>query len=146
MHVSTLFCRVREKFKGSGKRVYCIPRQCNYCLKNLKNFWRKNFFRTTTPPPRQQLFRENIFPDVYVTIAFQRLYLNFSYQVLVLCEKNKYLALCAEIFHPKKWLGPNKQFLGAPRTWGPGAISLSHDDEYPPFVGGIQFSLTNADN
>jgi hypothetical protein len=26
------------------------------------------------------------------------------------------------------------------------AISLSHDDEYPPFLGGIQFSLTNADN
>jgi hypothetical protein len=25
-------------------------------------------------------------------------------------------------------------------------ISLSHDDEYPPFLGGIQFSLTNADN
>jgi hypothetical protein len=26
------------------------------------------------------------------------------------------------------------------------SISLSHDDEYPPFLGGIQFSLTNADN
>jgi hypothetical protein len=26
------------------------------------------------------------------------------------------------------------------------AISLSDDDEYPPFLGGIQFSLTNADN
>jgi hypothetical protein len=26
------------------------------------------------------------------------------------------------------------------------AISLSHDDEYPPFLGGIQSSLTNADN
>jgi hypothetical protein len=25
-------------------------------------------------------------------------------------------------------------------------ISLSHDDEYPPFLGGIQFSLINADN
>jgi hypothetical protein len=25
-------------------------------------------------------------------------------------------------------------------------FSLSHDDEYPPFLGGIQFSLTNADN
>ena len=25
-------------------------------------------------------------------------------------------------------------------------ISLSHDDEYPPFLGGIQFLLTNADN
>jgi hypothetical protein len=24
--------------------------------------------------------------------------------------------------------------------------SLSHDDEYPPFLGGIKFSLTNADN
>jgi hypothetical protein len=26
------------------------------------------------------------------------------------------------------------------------SISLSHDDEYPPFLGGIQFSLTNAGN
>jgi hypothetical protein len=26
------------------------------------------------------------------------------------------------------------------------SISLSHDDEYPPFLGGIQFSLANADN
>jgi hypothetical protein len=25
-------------------------------------------------------------------------------------------------------------------------ISLSHDDEYPPFLGGIKFSLSNADN
>jgi hypothetical protein len=25
-------------------------------------------------------------------------------------------------------------------------ISFSHDDEYPPFLPGIQFSLTNADN
>jgi hypothetical protein len=25
-------------------------------------------------------------------------------------------------------------------------ISLSHDDEYPPFLGGIQFSLTISDN
>jgi hypothetical protein len=33
----------------------------------------------------------------------------------------KNLALCAEIFHPKKWLGPNKQFLGALRTWDPPA-------------------------
>jgi hypothetical protein len=26
------------------------------------------------------------------------------------------------------------------------AISLSHDDEYPPFLGGIQFSSSNADD
>ena len=26
------------------------------------------------------------------------------------------------------------------------SISLSDDDEYPPFLGGIQFSLTNAGN
>jgi hypothetical protein len=34
-------------------------------------------------------------------------------------QKNKYLALCAEIFHPKKWLGPNKKFLRAPEPGGP---------------------------
>jgi hypothetical protein len=27
-----------------------------------------------------------------------------------------------------------------------GQINLSHGDEYPPFLGGIEFSLTNADN
>jgi hypothetical protein len=26
------------------------------------------------------------------------------------------------------------------------AISLSNDDEYPPFLGGIKFSLSNAGN
>jgi hypothetical protein len=25
-------------------------------------------------------------------------------------------------------------------------LGLSHHDEYPPFLGGIQFSLINADN
>jgi hypothetical protein len=35
--------------------------------------------------------------------AFQRLYLNFSYQISVLCPKNpNILPFCTEIFHPKK--------------------------------------------
>jgi hypothetical protein len=32
--------------------------------------------------------------------------------------------------------------LSALHVWDP--ISLSHDDEYPPFLGGIQSSLTNG--
>jgi hypothetical protein len=35
----------------------------------------------------QQFFRGKYFPDEYVAIAFQRLYLNFSYQFSVLCPK-----------------------------------------------------------
>ena len=65
-----------------------------------KFFPEKNFFGQQQPPPVDNFLG---FPDEYVVIAFQRLYLNFSYQISV---------LCAEIFHPKKLLGPNKKFLG----------------------------------
>ena len=74
----------------------------------------RNFFWTTTPPPRRQLFKEKNFPDEYDVIAFQRLYLNFSYQISLLCPKN-------QISCPLRGnisFGPNKKFLGAPRTWG----------------------------
>jgi hypothetical protein len=54
-----------------------------------KIFPEKNFFRQQPSPPQ-------------TIIALQRLYLNFSYQISLLCPKNKYLALCAEIFLPKK--------------------------------------------
>jgi hypothetical protein len=57
-----------------------------------------NFF-----PKRKKKFREKIFSDEYVEIAFQTLYLNFSYQISVISPKKQiYLALCAEIFNPQK--------------------------------------------
>jgi hypothetical protein len=64
----------------------------------------KNFFgqQQNAPPPLRQL-REKHFTDEYVVIAFQQLLPQFfTYHFSVLCPKNKYLALCSEIFHPKK--------------------------------------------
>jgi hypothetical protein len=69
------------------------------------------FRRTTPPPPRRQLFRSKNFPDEYVAIAFQGLYLNFRCQISVFSPKNRY-----------RVLGPNKKFSGAPSTSVPGAI------------------------
>ena len=46
-------------------------------------FWKKLFSDNNNLPP--PFFREKILPDEYVVIAFQRLYLNFSYQISVLC-------------------------------------------------------------
>jgi hypothetical protein len=57
---------------------------------------------TSPPPPRLQLFRENIFPDVFVVIAFQRLYLNFSYQISVLCLKKQISCPLSRNISPKK--------------------------------------------
>ena len=73
-----------------------------------KLFFRGPYFQG---PPRRQLFRSKIFPDEYVAIAFQGLYLNFPCQIPVFSPKNRYLVL-----------GPNKKFPGAPSTSGPGAI------------------------
>ena len=77
-----------------------------------QNFFRKKVFgqQPPLPPPRRQLFREKNFPDEYVVIAFQRLYLNFSSNFRYFSQKNKYLALCAEIFHPKNDWGTTNIF------------------------------------
>jgi hypothetical protein len=37
--------------------------------------------------PIAKFFQEKLFSDEYVVIDFQRLYLNFSYQISVLCPK-----------------------------------------------------------
>jgi hypothetical protein len=75
--------------------------------------------KTTTsppPPPVDNFLGKKIYE--YVVIAFQRLLTSiFHAKFRYFAQKNKYLALCAEMFHPKKWLGPNKKFLGAPRIF-----------------------------
>ena len=90
----------------------------------FKNFFGNKIFRTTTsppPPPRRQLFRENFFPDEHDVIAFQRLYLNFVYQISLLCRKKQISCTLRGYISSKKITGA-QQKMGPPRTWGPGAI------------------------
>ena len=78
------------------------------------------------PPPFFGRVRSNCFPATLPQIFIP----NFG----TLPPKNKYLALCAEIFRPKKWLGPNIKFLGAPRAWGTGAICPPPPPSRRPWV------------
>jgi hypothetical protein len=88
------------------------------------NFFRGPYFKifpenNNLPPPphrRRQLFREKILRvrcNCFPATLPQFFIPNFG----TLPKKTKYLALCADMFHPKKWLGPNKKFLGAPRIF-----------------------------
>ena len=97
----------------------------------FKKFSGKIFFRTTTPP-RRQLFREKFFQTSTMLLLSSDFTSIFHTKFRYFAQKTKYLTFCAEIFLPKKWLGPNKKFLGAPRTWGPGAI-CPPDTPPPPY-------------
>jgi hypothetical protein len=46
---------------------------------------------TPLPPPVDNFLGKKLFPDEYVAIAFQGLYLNFSYQISVLSPKTDIL-------------------------------------------------------
>jgi hypothetical protein len=67
------FSRAAESLVGARGKVFLgAP---------ISKFFLKKFFSDNNnhpSPPRRQLFREKLFPDGYVVIAFQRLYLNFS--------------------------------------------------------------------
>ena len=145
-HFKWLFIRMRCHFKSSNSdwttsaSNCAIERQGRREAIFLGSLF-QNFFRTTTfppPPPRRQLFRENFFPDEYVVIAFQRLHLNFSYQISVLCPKKpKYLALFAEIFHPENDWGPTKNF------WGPSEPEGARGN-LPPLPPPLSAALSNS--
>ena len=71
----------REVVGGPGQIFLGAP---------ISKFFQEKFFfpRTTTSP----LFREKNFLDEFVAIAFQWLYLNFSYQIAVLCPPTKQIS------------------------------------------------------
>ena len=86
-------------------------------------FPEKKFSHNNNPSPVYNSFRAKNFPNEYVVIAFQALYLNFSYQISVLCPKKpNILPFARKYFTQKNDWGPNKKFLGTPRTWGPGEM------------------------
>ena len=66
-------CRAAERLAGARGKFFLEA--------TISNFF----------PKRKKKIMEKIFPDKYVEIAFQRLYLNFSYQISVLSPKNKYI-------------------------------------------------------
>ena len=135
-------CRTHERIKLSRK-IYSSVRgfTANKVLwcSGPPRAWRgpgANFFRGPISKcfsdnnKSRELFRENIFPHGYVVIAFQRLYLNFSISFF---PKKQISCPFRGNISPKKWLGPDKKFLGAPRTWGPRAICPLPP---PPPLGG----------
>ena len=70
-HVNTLIQDRRELGGGTGQII----------------FVKKKFSDNNNPLPPSTTFQEKNFPHKYVIIAFQRLYLNFSYQIAVLFPK-----------------------------------------------------------
>jgi hypothetical protein len=69
------------------------------------------FSHNNNPSPVYNSFRAKNFPDEYVVIAFQALYLNFSYQISVLCpKKNNILPFAQKYFTQKNDWGPTKNF------------------------------------
>jgi hypothetical protein len=89
----------------------------------LKKFSGKNFFRRKPPPVDNFLGNKN-FPDEYVAITFQGLYLNFSCQISVLSPKKTDILSFARKYltHKKDW-GPTKNFQGPPAPRGPGQFA-----------------------
>ena len=81
-------------------------------------YFKQKFFRTTTPPPVDNSFRAKNFPNEYVVIAFQALYLNFS----VLCPKKPISCPLRRDISPKKITGAQQKNSRGPRTCGPGRI------------------------
>jgi hypothetical protein len=98
-------------------KILNILNNAQFIRRNISGPW-MGMTRTTTPLPPPPL-RGKIFQHEYVVIAFQRLYFNFSYQISVLCPKKQISCTFRGNISPRKWLGPNKIFLGALRTWGP---------------------------
>jgi hypothetical protein len=90
----------------------------------------KKIFLEQQPSP----FPTPSLPDEYDVIAFQRLYLNFSYQISLLCPKNpNILPFARKYFFQKNDWGPTKISRG-PHSLGAGAIC-------PP-LGGPSFYKT----
>jgi hypothetical protein len=80
-------------------------------------------------PPRRQLFREKNFPHEYGVIALQRLYLNFSYQISLLCPKN-------QISSPLRGNISSKKMTGAQQKISRGPQNLGARGNLPPPLGG----------
>ena len=74
------------------------------------------------PPPPRQLFREKNFPDEYDVIALQQLYLNFSYQISLICPKKQMSCPLRGNISSKKMTGAQQKISRGPRTWGSGEI------------------------
>ena len=67
-----------------------------------KFFPEKIFSDNNTPFPVDNSFRAKHFPNEYVVIAFQALYLNFSYQMSVLCQKKPNILPFAQKYFTQK--------------------------------------------
>ena len=76
-----------------------------------REFPENNLPPPSPPPPVDNFLGKKLFPDEYVAIAFQGLYLNFSYQISVLSPKNRYLALLAA-----KMTGAQQKISRGPST------------------------------
>ena len=89
----------RELGGGPGKIFLGAPFQ--------KMFPEKFVFgqQQLPPPPRRQVIGEKVFPDENIVIAFQRLYLNFSYKISVLCQKTQISCPLRGNISPKKMTG-----------------------------------------
>ena len=76
-----------------------------------------------------KFLRENIFPDDYVVIAFQRLYHNFSYQMSILCPKKQISCPLRGNISPKKMTGAQQKMTGGPGKIAPLPSPLGGPDE-----------------
>ena len=76
-----------------------------------------------------KFLRENIFPDDYVVIAFQRLYLNFSYQMSILCPKKQISCPLRGNISPKKMTGAQQKITGGLGKIAPLPSPLGGPDE-----------------
>jgi hypothetical protein len=76
-----------------------------------------------------KFLRENIFPDDYVVIAFQRFYLNFSYQMSILCPKRQISCPLRGNISPKKMTGAQQKMTGGPAKIAPLSSPLGGPDE-----------------
>ena len=81
----------------------------------------------------QDMFFEIKYPEIFFLVN-----VDYGKLVKVVCKGDKTF-LSSNWHHHAFGFVERNIVVGTP-------ISLSHDDEYPPFLGGIQFSLTNADN
>jgi hypothetical protein len=117
---------------GQGHReVGGGPGQIFFRGPYLKNFSGKNFSENNPPPTKNFgqctiLGVQKHFPDEYVAIAFQELYLIFLCQSSVLGPKNRYLYLFIYLALPTR-AGSQQQHM--PITVGP--FYLTHPVNFP---------------